>query len=100
MPHEMMVGLDVIDPAVYREYRAAMRPLLEAAGGGFRYDFEIARTLRSEASHAINRVFAIYFRDRAARESFFGNPDYAAIRKRFFERSVQGTTILAEYDRA
>ena len=99
MTHELLVALDVSDPARYQEYRAAMRPLLEAAGGGFRYDFEVARTLRAEATHAINRVFTIYFRDRAAREAFFGHPDYAKIRAEYFAPSVRATTIVAEYDR-
>lgn len=99
MPHEMLVALDVVDPAVYQEYRDAMRPLLEEAGGGFRYDFEIARTLRSEATHAINRVFAIYFRDRVAKQAFFARPEYLAVKARYFTRSVRSTTIVAEYDR-
>lgn len=99
MTHEMLVALDVADPDVYQEYRAAMRPLLEAAGGGFRYDFEIARTLRAEAAHPINRVFTIFFRDRTAKDAFFGHPDYAVIRAQFFAKSVRATTIVAEYER-
>ena len=99
MTHEMLVALDVADPDVYQEYRAAMRPLLEAAGGGFRYDFEIARTLRAEAAHPINRVFAIYFGSKAQMDTFFAHPDYQAIKARFFQRSVAGTTIFGGYER-
>lgn len=100
MPYEMMVGLNVTDTAIYREYREAMRPLLESiGGGGFRYDFEVARTLRSAANHEINRVFAIYFRDQESKDMFFGHPEYAKIKAKFFERSVQGTTIISEYSR-
>ncbi len=99
MMHEMVVALEVSDPAVYAQYRAAMRPLLEAAGGGFRYDFEIARTLKSAAPHAVTRLFTIHFRDRAAREAFFADPEYRRIKARFFEASVRGTTIVAEYER-
>ncbi|MCE9595295.1 MAG: DUF1330 domain-containing protein [Planctomycetes bacterium] len=99
MTHENLVALDVADPSSYQKYRDAMRPLLEAAGGGFRYDFEIARTLRAEAKHPINRVFAIYFRDRAAKEAFFADPEYRAIRERFFTPAVRAVTVIAEYDR-
>lgn len=99
MPYEMMVALEIVDPDGYQRYREAMRPLLEAAGGGFRYDFEIARTLRSAAAHPITRVFAIYFRDRAARDALFADPQYQEIKARHFASAVRATTILAEYSR-
>lgn len=99
MTHEMMVGLHVTDDAMYAEYRAAMAPLLRAHGGGFRYDFTIAQTLESASPHPINRVFAIYFADKARMTAFFANADYLAIRERFFTRSVGGTTIFGGYDR-
>jgi uncharacterized protein (DUF1330 family) len=99
MTHENLVALDIADPSLYQQYRDAMRPLLEAAGGGFRYDFEISRTLRAEATHPIQRVFAIYFRDRAAKEAFFADPAYLAIRARFFAPAVRAVTVIAEYDR-
>jgi uncharacterized protein (DUF1330 family) len=47
MPFELMVGLLVVDHEKYAQYRAEMSPLLEAIGGRFRYDFEVARTLKS-----------------------------------------------------
>ncbi len=97
MPFELTVGLLVVDHEKYAQYRAEMSPLLEAAGGRFRYDFEIARTLKSEAKHDINRVFVIQFPDRATRERFFSNPKYVEIRTRLFEKSVQGMSIIAEY---
>ena len=99
MTHEMLVALDVADPALYQEYRAAMRPLLEAAGGGFRYDFEIARTLKSEATHPINRVFAIHFPDAATRDRFYADPEYRRIRERLLVPAVRARTVLAEYAR-
>ncbi|MSR61456.1 MAG: DUF1330 domain-containing protein [Planctomycetes bacterium] len=99
MTFEMVVALHVADAQVYQQYRAAMRPLLEAAGGGFRYDFEVARTLRSEAAHPLTRVFTIHFRDRAAKDAFFADPEYKRIKSRFFETSVHATTIVAEYER-
>lgn len=99
MTHEMVVALHVADADVYRQYREAMRPLLEQAGGGFRYDFEVARTLKSEVTHPITRLFTIHFRDRAAKDAFFADPEYKRIRAQFFEASVRATTIVAEYER-
>jgi uncharacterized protein (DUF1330 family) len=99
MPHEVMVGLHVTDEPTYQRYRDAMAPLLAAHGGGFRYDFKIAEVLRSASEHPINRVFAIYFESKARMESFFANPEYVAIRARYFAPSVAGTTILGGYDR-
>lgn len=99
MTHEMVVGLTVTDDEVYRQYRAAMMPLLAAHGGGFRYDFTIAKVLRSASDHPINRVFAIYFASREQKDAFFAHPEYRVIKAKFFERSVAGTTILGAYDR-
>ena len=99
MTHEMMVGLTVTDDAVYQQYREAMAPLLAAHGGGFRYDFRVSEVLKSASDHPINRVFAIYFANEAQRDEFFANPEYRAIKARFFERSVAGTTIFGAYER-
>jgi len=97
MPFDLTFGLLLVDHEKYAQYRAEMSPLLEAAGGKFRYDFEIARTLKSEAKHDINRVFVIQFPDRATRERFFSNPKFAEIRTRLFDKSVQGMSIIGEY---
>ena len=98
MAFEMTVGLAVADHAKYAEYRAAIAPLMEGLGGRFRYDFEVARTLKSEASHEINRVFVIQFPDRASKEKFFADARYVEIRARLFDKSVNGTAIIAEYE--
>jgi uncharacterized protein (DUF1330 family) len=99
MVHEEMVGLTVRDDATYQRYRDAMAPLLAAHGGGFRYDFTIARVLKSASDHAINRVFAIYFGSAAQKQAFFAHPEYRAIRAKWFEPAVAGTTIFGAYDR-
>lgn len=99
MPHEMLVGLHVTDEARYQQYRDAMAPLLAAHGGGFRYDFTVAKTLRSASDHPINRVFAIYFADEARKNAFFAHPAYLAIKAEFFQASVAGTTVIAAYER-
>ncbi len=99
MPHEILVGLNVIDPVGYQAYRDAMAPILAAHGGSFRFDFTIAATLKSEAAHPINRVFTLGFKDKQTKEAFFANPDYRQVRARHFEPSVKGSTIIAEYTR-
>ena len=98
MPFEMTVGLLVTDQEEYARYRAGMTPLLEAAGGGFRYDFDVARTLKGDAAHEINRLFVIRFPDRDARDRFFSDPRYLEIRTRHFEKSVAGAARIAEYN--
>lgn len=99
MAYELLVAMHVVDEDVYRQYRAAMTPILESLGGGFRYDFVVSNALKSEAPHPINRVFAIFFPDKKAKEAFYVHPDYVQIKKRFWEPSVAGRTILAEYER-
>jgi len=99
MVHEMMVGLTVTDDEVYRQYRAAMAPLLAAHGGGFHHDFTIAKVLKSASDHPINRVFVIFFGSEEQKDAFFAHPDYRAIKAKFFERSVAGTTIFGSWNR-
>ena len=99
MAFEMNVAALVVDPEKYAQYRKEMTPLLEAAGGKFRYDFEIARTQKSESDHDINRVFVIQFPDRAGKERFFADPRYVEIRGRLFDKAVKGRTTIAEYEK-
>src|SRR4051794_7247523 len=97
MSFEMTIGLLVVDDEKYAQYRAEMTPLLEAAGGGFRYDFEVARTLKSESGHNVNRVFVIQFPDHVVKDRFFADPQYLEIRRRLFEKAVQSAAVIAEY---
>ena len=99
MAYEIMVGLTVSDDKVYQEYRDAMAPILSQYGGGFRFDFVVSKVLKTESNHEINRVFAIYFASLESRNAFFSHPDYKIIKSKYFERSVTGTTIIAEYAR-
>ena len=98
MPYEINVGLLVADQEKYAQYRREMRPLLDAAGGAFRYDFEVARVLHAEEGTAeINRVFVIRFPSRSAKEAFFADPRYLEIRRRLFDPSVKARVSIAEY---
>jgi uncharacterized protein (DUF1330 family) len=94
---EMTLALLVADHEQYAQYRAEIAPLLERAGGRFRYDFEVARTLKHETEHDINRLFVLQFPNRAAKEQFFADPQYREIRARLYEQAVKCTTIIAEY---
>ena len=97
MSYEMAVGLLVVDQESYSQHRKEMRPLLEDAGGAFRYDFEVARVLQSEDGAEINRVFVLQFPDPSTKERFFADPRYLEVRRRFFEPAVKGKSIIAEY---
>lgn len=99
MALENLVGLDVSDDASYQAYREAMTPILTRYGGGFRYDFRVGEVLKSESDARINRLFIIHFPDRGAKDGFFADPEYAAVRARFFAPAVKAVTILAEYER-
>jgi uncharacterized protein (DUF1330 family) len=75
MKHERVVALAVADHALYARYRTEMTPLLEAAGGGFRHDFEVSRDLKPDGDPAINRVFVISFPNKTSMDAC------AAVRK-------------------
>ena len=92
-----LFGLMVHDPAAYAEYRAQMTPLLHRHGGDFGVDLEVARVLKPPAADDINRVFTITFPSRAAREAFFSNADYLAVRGRHFEGAVTRVLLLGEW---
>jgi len=97
MAYEMTVGLLVEDQARYAQYRSEIRPLLEEAGGAFRYDFIVSRVLQSESGTEINRLFVLQFPDQSTKERFFADPRYLEIRRRLFEPAVKATVTIAEY---
>jgi uncharacterized protein (DUF1330 family) len=97
MSYENLVGLDVTDEKGYDQYRRAMSPILGKFGGGFRYDFKISEILINETANKINRVFVIRFPDKAGKDAFFADPEYKAIRAKYFETSVAARTVISEY---
>lgn len=96
---ETIVGLHVKNEELYAKYRTEMKSLLEKYEGGFRYDFKIQETLKSETENSINRVFLIYFKNKEKKLSFFSDPEYKNIRETYFVPSVGSTTQIAEYER-
>ncbi|TGL86318.1 DUF1330 domain-containing protein [Leptospira congkakensis] len=99
LSYETIVGLKVKDDQLYSEYRKAMGSILEKYEGGFRYDFRIEETLKSETENPINRVFLIFFKNKERKDRFFADPDYLKVREKYFVPSVEVTTIIAEYER-
>ncbi len=95
---EILVGLNVLDADGYQAYREKMTPLLTSVGGYFRYDFTIAQTLKSETAHKINRVFVICFPDIMSKNKLFNGDEYKKIKQQFFEKSVESTTMISEYE--
>ena len=99
MSFERCVGLEVADEVLYRQYRDGMTPILERYGGAFRYDFVIAKTLKSETPAVINRLFVTAFKDKATHDAFFADAEYQKVREMFFKPSVRNSTVLATYER-
>ena len=97
MSYEMTVGLLVGDQDTYAQYRKEMRPLLDEAGGAFRYDFDVARTLHSEGGAEINRAFVLRFPSQPAKERFFADPRYVEIKRRLFDPAVRQRVSISEY---
>jgi len=98
MSHELLVGLNVTDTEQYRQYREAIRFLLEKHQGGFRYDFWVQETIKSETTNVINRVFVIYFKNKNCQERFFNDSNYLEIKEKYYQGAVTATTILCEFN--
>lgn len=96
MAYEMLVALNVVDDEIYSAYRLGMKPILNRFGGSFRFDVTVQKTLKSELSHPINRVFIISFPDETRKNEFFKDPEYQKVRKEFFTQAVNDTAILIE----
>lgn len=95
---EILIGLHVTDQGQYSEYRKHMSPLLEAQGGRFVVDVHVAEVLRAPEAKPINRLFTIRFPSQAQHDAFFANPDYLAVRERYFVPSVGAIQRLARYE--
>jgi len=98
MSHEILVGVQVKDSDMYRRYREAMMPILERMGGEFRYDWDVAKVLKSAVDKPMNRVIVIRFPDSLTKQAFFNDHGYKRAKVEFFEKGVETSTILAAYD--
>jgi len=98
MAHELLVGVHVVDDGLYAAYREGIAPILAEYGGSFRHDFVVARTLKSDVAHDINRVFTLRFPDVGRKDAFFADPRYLAVRTSYFPKAVKGVSFLAAYE--
>jgi len=95
---EILIGLQVTDQERYSEYRRQMTPLLEAHEGRFVLDVHVAEVLKAPESKPINRLFTIRFASQERHDAFFANPDYLAVRERYFAPSVGAIQRLGRYE--
>jgi uncharacterized protein (DUF1330 family) len=95
---ETMMGLQVSDAALYAQYREHMRPLLEAHGGRFVLDLWVSEVLLAPSAQPFNRLFTVRFPSQAARDAFFTDPEYQAVRKQYYEPSVAATSTLGRFE--
>ena len=98
MSYERIMGLDVIDDQEYQKYREAMAPILKSFGGSFGFDFKVSKVLLSKTENNINRVFTIAFPSQKHMEEFFSNPDYLAVKEKYFNNSVKSKTIISLHE--
>jgi uncharacterized protein (DUF1330 family) len=97
--YEMLVGLCVTDDKKYNRYREEMAPILEGYGGSFRYDWSIGKVFKSESAEPLNRLFIITFPSVQAKDNFFADDRYVAVREEYFEPAVMTITYVSEYVR-
>lgn len=95
---EILIGLRVIDEDTYSAYRAHMTPFLDAHGGSFGVDVRVAEVLKNPGTEPFNRLFTIRFPSISAHDAFFADPEYLAVRRKFFEPSVAHTARFGRYE--
>ena len=94
---EMLVGLNVTNDSMYKEYREHMTPILKTYGGQFGYDFVVSEVLITETDQKINRLFTIRFATKEKMEAFFVDKYYKKVKEQYFENAVESTTIISSY---
>jgi len=98
MAYERIMGLDVIDDQGYQAYREAMMPILQSFGGAFGFDFRVSEVLLSKTEDKINRLFTIDFPSQKHMDDFFVNPEYLAVKAKYFDVSVGSKTIISTHE--
>ena len=95
---EILIGICVTNEETYTAYRAHMSPLLSARGGSFGVDVRVAEVLKNPGTEPFNRLFTIRFPTLAAHDAFFSDPEYLAVRQRYFEPSVAHSMRFGRYE--
>ncbi|MCV2403254.1 DUF1330 domain-containing protein [Marinomonas sp. C2222] len=98
MAYQRIMGLEVIDQGIYQKYREAMMPILATFGGEFTFDFTVSEVLLSQSTDNINRLFTITFPSKQHMEGFFSNPDYLAVKAKYFDLSVKSATVISLHE--
>ena len=98
MAYERIMGLDVIDDQGYKAYRAAMMPILQSFGGAFGFDFRVSEVLLSKTEDKINRLCTIAFPSQKHMDDFFADPEYLAVKAKYFDVSVNSKTIISTHE--
>ena len=74
MAATMIAHIDVHDPALFEQYRAAVLPVLTLFGG--HYLVRGGRVTVLEGPLPDRRLVVIQFPDRATAEAFYASPEY------------------------
>ena len=99
MSFERIMGLEIINDEEYQKYRENMIPILHSFGGSFGFDFKVNEVLKSKTDDAINRVFTLDFPSKEIMEQFFTNPDYLAVKEKYFLHSVKSVTTISMHEK-
>jgi uncharacterized protein (DUF1330 family) len=73
----VIAEITVTDPEAYKQYAAAVAPVVAKLGG--RYIVRGGQTVAEEGEPPSGRIVVIEFDDLAAARSFEGSPDYQAV---------------------
>ena len=99
MSFERIMGLEVINAEEYQKYRENMIPILHSFGGSFGFDFTVSEVLKSKTDGVINRVFTIDFPSKKSMDDFFSDPDYLAVKNKYFQHSVKSVTTISMHEK-
>jgi uncharacterized protein (DUF1330 family) len=99
MSFERIMGIEVINKEEYQKYREYMTPILHSFGGSFGFDFNVNEVLTSKTESVINRVFTIEFPSKEVMDTFFTDPNYLAVKDRYFKHSVKSVTTISMHEK-
>ena len=99
MSYERIMGLEVTNDSDYQKYRESMIPILHSFGGSFGFDFKVSEVLKSKTDEPINRLFTIDFPSKDVMDSFFTDPEYLAVKDKYFKKSVKSVTTISMHEK-
>jgi uncharacterized protein (DUF1330 family) len=93
------MGIEVTNDGDYQKYRESMTPILHSFGGSFGFDFKVDEVLKSKTEEPINRVFTIDFPSKEIMDKFFTDPEYLAVKTKYFQNSVKSVTTISMHEK-